>query len=95
MANRANKKSHLTLLAPEASCLLFIDFDETQPGIMPEAPVVGTTHQIVLGKAADLSILSFLSFMINEDHKHSSSPFGSAHTERIALAAISHQSIEG
>lgn len=62
MANRGNRKGNLALLDPGASCLLFIDFDETSPGITPEAPVVGGAHQEVLSKAVELSIPAFLSF---------------------------------
>ena len=74
MANRGNRKGNLALLDPGASCLLFIDFDETSPGITPEAPVVGGAHQEVLSKAVELSIPAFLSFMANKEHEHSSSP---------------------
>lgn len=73
MANPVNRKGNLALLDPGASCLLFIDFDETLRGMVPEVPVVSAAHHEILGKAAELSIPAFLSFMENEGEERSGS----------------------
>ena len=63
----------MALLDPGASCLLFIDFDETPRGMVPEVPVASAAHHEILGKAAELSIPAFLSFMENEGEEQSGS----------------------
>ena len=63
MARWENRTGISALLDPDDSCLLFIDFGGTAPGLRSDPPMIGPAHYEVLTKAVDLSVPVFLSYM--------------------------------
>lgn len=63
MARWENRTGISALLDPDDSCLLFIDFGGTAPGVRSDPPMIGPAHYEVLTKAVDLSVPAFLSYM--------------------------------
>ncbi|WP_422367435.1 hypothetical protein [Pelagibius sp.] len=85
MARWKNTKGNSALLDPEESCLLFIDFGGTVPGLRSDPPTIGPAHCAVLTKAVDLSVPAFLSYMGAEDAAGLHSPLSQLVPEEAQL----------